>query len=213
MATSKKATPKNGTVTTIKNGANIDLANLALASKLQGTLNLEGEFEVYLEIDGQNEQGLLSVNGIRATLQEVEKVGSAPSLKSDYAQQFPIVRELRKIKGAESKTLKELFNIAVQGRKTFGTDTMNEKVAGSKSLASLSKAIKEEKEKKATATATRGAGKETSDEKKAKKLDPAKVAESLAKFLEDGGKLPADILERLIDAVNIAIEGSEDIAA
>lgn len=203
---------KNGKVTTTKNGVNVDSANLALASKLQGTLNLEGEFEVYLEIDALNEKGMLSVAGIRATLQEVEKVGSAPSLKSDYAQQFPLVRELRKIKGAEKKTLKELFNLAVQGRKTFGTDTMTEKVAGSKSLTTLSKDIKEEKEKKAQEK-TRGAGKETADEKKAGKLDPKKVAVSLAKFLEDGGKLPADILERLIDAVNIAIEGSEEIAA
>jgi hypothetical protein len=73
-------------VTTTKNGVNIDSANLALASKLQATLNLEGEFKVYLEIDSLNEKGLLSVAGIRATLQEVEKVGSAPSLKSDYAR-------------------------------------------------------------------------------------------------------------------------------
>lgn len=200
-------------VTTTKNGVNIDIANLALASKLQATLNLEGEFAVYLEIDSLNEKGLLSVAGIRATLQEVEKVGSAPSLKSDYAQQFPIVREMRKMKGADTKTLKELFNLAVQGRKTFGTDTMTEKVAEAKTIAGLSKAVKVAKEEKAE-TAKRGAGKETADEKKAgAKLNPAKVAESLAQYLEAGGKLPANILERLIDAVNIAIEGSEEIAA
>lgn len=203
---------KNGKVTTTKDGVNIDSANLTLAEKLQGTLNLEGEFAVYLEIDALNEKGLLSVAGIRATLQEVEKVGSAPSLKSDYAQQFPIVRELRKKKGAEKKTLKELFNLAVQGRKTFGTDAMTEKVAESKSLSSLATAVKVEKEKKAEAK-TRGAGKETADEKKAGKLNPAKVAQSLIKYLEEGGKLPADILESLIDAVNLAIEASEDIAA
>jgi len=202
-------TSKNGKVTTTKNGVNIDNANLALASKLQATLNLEGEFKVYLEIDALNEKGLLSVNGIRATLQEVEKVGSAPSLKSDYAQQFPIVREMRKMKGAENKTLKELFNLAVQGRKTFGTDTMTSKVAEAKTIAGLSKAVKVAKDEKAE-TAKRGAGKETADEKKAGKAKqtPATLAIGLAEYLEKGGSLPEDILERLIDAVNLAIEGA-----
>lgn len=202
---------KNGAITTTKNGVNIDLANLALASKLQGTLNLAGEFEVYLEIDSLNEKGFLSVAGIRATLQEVEKVGSAPSLKSDYAQQFPMVRELRKAKGAEGKTLKELFNLAVQGRKTFGTDTFAEKVAEGKTIATLAKAIKVEKEKKAE-TATRGVAKETADEKKASKVTPETLAVKLAEYLEKGGKLPDSILERLIDAVNIAME-EEEVAA
>jgi hypothetical protein len=204
-------TSKNGKVTTTKNGVNIDNANLALASKLQATLNLEGEFKVYLEIDALNEKGLLSVNGIRATLQEVEKVGSAPSLKSDYAQQFPIVREMRKMKGAENKTLKELFNLAVQGRKTFGTDTMTSKVAEAKTIAGLSKAVKVAKDEKAE-TAKRGAGKETADEKKAGKAKqtPATLAIGLAEYLEKGGSLPEDILERLIDAVNLAIEGAEE---
>ena len=197
-------------VTTTKNGVNIDLANLALASKLQATLNLEGEFAVYLEIDALNEKGLLSVAGIRATLQEVEKVGSAPSLKSDYAQQFPLVRELRKIKGSEKKTLKELFNIAVQGRKAFTTEGMSDKVAQAKSLSTITNAIKVEKDKKAQEAKTRGAGKETADEKKAGKAKqtPATLAVALAEYLEKGGSLPEDILERLIDAVNIAIEGA-----
>ncbi len=181
-----KNTSKNGAVTTTKNGVNIDLANLALASKLQSTLNLAGEFEVYLEIDALNEKGLLSVAGIRATLQEVEKVGSAPSLKSDYAQQFPMVREMRKLKGAEGKTLKELFNIAVQGRKAFGTDGMADVVAESKTLAAVSKSVKVEKEKKAAEAeaATRGAGKQTADEKKAgKSAKGEQSAEDVAKAL------------------------------
>ena len=175
---------KNGKVTTTKNGVNIDLANLALASKLQGTLNLAGEFEVYLELDRLNAEGLLSVRGIRATLEEVEKVGSAPSMRSDYAQQFPLVREMRKLKGAEGKTLKELFNLAVQGRKAFGTEGMADTVAGSKTLAGLSKAVKVEKDKKAEESETRGAGKETADEKKAgKSAKGEQSAEDVAKAL------------------------------
>lgn len=203
---------KNSKVTTTKNGVDIDLANLEIASRLVGTFNLDKEFEIYLEIDSLNEKGFLSVAGIRATLLEVEKVGSAPSLKSDYAQQFPLVRQIRAMKGAEGKTLKALFNIAVQGRKAMGTADMAQKVADSKTLASLEKAVKVAKDAKAT----RGAGKETESEKKAgkeSKLNPAKVAESLVTYLENGGKLPAEILERLIDAVNIAIEGAEEIAA
>lgn len=205
-----KATSKNGAITTTKNGVNIDLANIDLAKKLQGTLNLEGEFAIYLEIDSLNEKGFLSVAGIRATLQEVEKVGSAPSLKSDYAQQFPIVREIRKMKGAEKKTLKELFNLAVQGRKALGTPAMAGKVAEVKTLSALSTAVTKAKEEKETAT--RGAGKETADEKKAGKVTPETLAVKLAEYLEKGGKLPDSILERLIDAVNIAME-EEEVAA
>jgi hypothetical protein len=210
-----KNASKNGKVTTTKEGVNVDAANLELAKKLQGTLNIAGEFAVYLEIDSLNEKCFLSVAGIRATLEEVEKVGSAPSLRSDYAQQFPLVRQMRKFKGADTKTLKELFNLAVQGRKTFGTDEFAKKVSAPKAtLAGLSKAIKTEKDKKKAEEVTRGAGKQTESEKKAGKLSPAKVAESLADYLEKGGKLPEDILERLIDAINLALEeGEEEEAA
>lgn len=210
------AKSKNGEVTTIKNGVNVDLANIELAKKLQGTLNLEGEFKVYLEIDALNEKGMLSVAGIRATLEEVEKVGSAPSLKSDYAQQFPIVREMRRtLKGAETMTLKALFNLAVQGRKAFNTEGMADQVASAKTISALAKVVNAEKEKKAAEKKSRGAGTQTADEKKAGKvvLSPTAAAEGLAKYLENGGKLSAELLERLIDAINIALEESEEIAA
>ena len=88
-AKNAKNASKNGKVTTTKEGVNVDAANLELAKKLQGTLNIAGEFAVYLEIDSLNEKCFLSVAGIRATLEEVEKVGSAPSLRSDYAHGMP----------------------------------------------------------------------------------------------------------------------------
>lgn len=200
------AKSKNGAVTTTKNGVNVDAVNMKVVEHLTACLNLEGEFKVYLEIDKLNAEGMLSINGIKATLKEVEKVGSAPSLKSDYAQQFPIVRELRKMKGAENKTLKELFNIAVQGRKSFGTGEVMGKVANAvtakKSIETFKKSIPSQGER----AKKRGAGKQTADEKKGQKNEvqkatPEQLVGAVIKALDKGHEFAPELLDELQDAL------------
>lgn len=200
MATSKKATSK---ATSKK--IDLDIANEVnneIVESLLSCFSLEAEYEVYLEIDALNASGALSVRGIQKTIEKVEEIGNAPTLKSSYAQNFPIVRKLRSELGGANESLKTLFNLAQNGRVAFGgVENLSQKISEAKDIANLKSAVEKAKEKK-----SRGAGKQSADEKKAaekeKKVSAKDMAIALTLALEGGEPVAMITLQNLQKAIS-----------
>lgn len=175
---------KNGKVTTIKNGVDIDAPNARLVDELKGTFSLEAEKEWYLQAVKEVEAGNLSVNGLRATIEEVEKEGSAPTIKASHAQDFALSVKVRGLKGGEDASLKKVFSACVQARKSFGgVKGAIEKIEASADFDSFVASIPSQGERK------RGAGKENADEKKEKGATPDELVKALGASLKAGGKI------------------------
>lgn len=138
MAKSKN---KNGKVQTVKNGKDIDAVNLELADMLSSTLDLEGEMQFFLESVRMLNAGEISARGLQATILESEKIGSAPTIKPSHYREFITASKIRALKGGENFTLRELFNIAIQGRKSFKGTKFAEKISSAESAESLKSAI------------------------------------------------------------------------
>lgn len=206
--TSKKNTSKK--VTTFKNGVDIDAVNTRLADELKGTFSLEAEVEWYLQAMKEVEAGNLSVNGLRATIEEVEKVGSAPTIKASHAQDFKLSARVRGLKGADEAPLKAIFNSCVQARKSFGgVSGAIEQIEKSKDFASFVKSIPSQGER------TRGAGKENGAEKDKAKSPDELVAE-LGKALKGGKITNLKALEALTvllarEATRLRAEGAKGL--
>lgn len=190
-----KTTSKKNKVTTFKNGVDIDAVNTRLADELKGTFSLEAEIEWYLQAMKEVEAGNLSVNGLRATIEEVEKVGSAPTIKASHAQDFKLSAKVRGLKGATEAPLKAIFNSCVQARKSFGgVSGAIEKIENAKDFASFVKSIPSQGER------TRGAGKENGAEK-----DKAKSADELVTELGKALKSSKITNLKALEALTIAL--------
>lgn len=165
MTTATKATTK--AVKTIAKASNdVDGSLASVFSSIVGG-SLEAEFNAFWDLHEKMAKGALSVTGAKATVKVAEEIGSLPSFRSSWCQHVLVVGILFGLEGGKDRSLKSLFNIAVQGVKVHGTEELKKVIGRSKSVADVEATI--------PAQGSRGAGAEQGG-KKGKKVGDLSTA-------------------------------------
>jgi hypothetical protein len=119
-----------------------DMADVQLAQELKGSLDMVAERGFWVKARAKVEAGKLSVRGLKATIQLVEETGSAPTIRSTWAQYFGSAFIVEDLAGGKEETLKEIFSVTIQGcRKSKGKGAFEELAKGSKSFAELARKV------------------------------------------------------------------------
>jgi hypothetical protein len=112
-------------MTSTKNGkvsSNLDTMNKALAESLAASLNLKGEILWYEKATVLMTSGKISVKGMKATIEEAEKVGSAPTIRASHAQYFADSVAVRHLDGGHEQPLKNILNATIQAKRAYKKD-------------------------------------------------------------------------------------------
>lgn len=120
--------------------SNLDVVNLDLKASFEAVVNLEAEISVYEKAVSMLNSGLISVRGLKATIEASMEKGALPTIKPSTAQYFAISSKVRGLEGAKSKALKEVLNTAIQAKRAFGKEAV-EKIESAKTYAELVKSI------------------------------------------------------------------------
>jgi hypothetical protein len=170
--------------------------------------SLEGELKVWLEGVSLMARGVVTVRGMKATLEDTfEKVGVLPTLTTSSVQYWGKAHALYTLEGGKAKSLKELLRLAREvssaNNGKDGAPTFAKAIEG-KTLDAVRKA-----------TPTQGAQKKKAHHKGEKvstvKVSAEELAQTLIKALAKGAKISDATLESLADALNALMV--EDIAA
>lgn len=207
-----KATTKNGKVTTTKNGKNLDAVNKSLANELSSTFSLDAELVWFEKALEELKAGAITGAGLKATIEESEKVGFAPTIRASHVQDFILAGQLREKSGGKSLTLKALFNACVQARKSFGGKSgAIEKIEKAKNAGELVASIPSQ----GARAKARGAGKTGAEKSQTIKGDVNTLIKSLTLALKEnrGGKVNLQALEELADIMNSVMYEIEEVAA
>ena len=108
------ASSKNGKVT-----SNLDAVNKGLADALAGSLNLKGELAWYERATVLLTSGKISVRGMKATIEQAEQVGSAPTIRASHAQYLADSVAVRHLDGGHEQPLKNIINATIQAKRAF----------------------------------------------------------------------------------------------
>ena len=146
---------KNSKVT-----SNLDTMNKALAESLSASLNLKGEILWYEKATVLMTSGKISVKGMKATIEEAEKVGSAPTIRASHAQYFADSVAVRHLEGGHEQPLKNILNATIQAKRAYKKD-FSAKVESAQSFAEFASAIPSQGEQKREAHHNEKAQKET----------------------------------------------------
>ena len=130
---SKQETPKSD------NPA--DGVNTELVSKFQSALNFQAELSAYERAIVLLRGGVVSAKGIKLSLEVASADGSLPTLKPSHAQYFLLSSAVRELEGAKSKSLKDVLNVTIQGKKNFGAQGFPALIASSSSFDDLASKI------------------------------------------------------------------------
>ncbi len=136
------ATSKNSKVT-----SNLDTLNKPLAEALSASLNLKGELAWYEKATVLMTSGKISVKGMKATIEEAEKVGSAPTIRSSHAQYFADSVAVRHLEGGHEQPLKAILNATIQAKRAYKKD-FQAKLAEATSFDEFASAIPSQAEQK-----------------------------------------------------------------
>lgn len=141
-----KATPSK---TSSKVTSTNDNANAVLVGELVAVLNLEAEATWFDKATTMLAEGRISVRGLKATIEEAEKVGNAPTIKASHAQYLGSARSVRALKGGEGQSLKTVLNTTIQAKRAFGKDFAS-KVEASATFADFASIVPSQAKQKAT---------------------------------------------------------------
>jgi len=108
---------KNGKVASSLDVINTDLLEV-FASVVNGSL--VAELVAYEKGVTMLRGGLISVRGLSLTIEVAIECGSLPTIKPSTAQDFLLSAQVRDLEGGKDKSLKDLLNATIQGRKSFG---------------------------------------------------------------------------------------------
>jgi hypothetical protein len=108
---------KNGKVS-----SSLDVINADLLAVFAGVVNgsLVAELAAYEKGVSMLRGGQISVRGLKMTIEEAIESGSLPTIKPSTAQDFLLSAQVRDLEGGKNKSLKDLLNATIQGRKSFG---------------------------------------------------------------------------------------------
>ena len=203
MTTSKKV------VKTIVTGDDI---NPSLYGSFAGVVggSLEGEMKVWLEGCDLMARNIVSVRGMKATLEKTfVEVGVLPTLTTSSVAYWGKAHALYSLEGGKKYTLKDLLRLA---RETASANN------GKKGAATFDKAIEGKTiDQVRKATPTQGAQKKKAHHKKGKGAKDVKItdteslAKALVKAIEKGGKISDATLDALAEAINALM--MEEVAA
>lgn len=136
------ATTKNSKVT-----SNLDALNKPLAEALSASLNLKGELAWYDRATVLLTSGKISVRGMKATIEEAEKVGSAPTIRASHAQYLADSVAVRHLEGGHAQPLKAILNATIQAKRAYKKQ-FSAKVESAQSFAEFASAIPSQAEQK-----------------------------------------------------------------
>lgn len=108
--------------TNTKVESNLDSVNEKLRAQFEGVLNLEAEISVFDSAVSMLNAGSISVRGLKATIEAASEKGALPTIKPSTAQYFMNASKVRALKGGNSKALKDVLNVTIQGKRAFGKD-------------------------------------------------------------------------------------------
>lgn len=120
--------------------SNLDVVNVDLKASFEAVVNLEAEVAVYEKAVGMLNSGLISVRGLKATIEASMEKGALPTIKPSTAQYFALSSKVREKEGGKSKALKEVINTAIQAKRAWKKDAV-EKIESAKTYAELVKSI------------------------------------------------------------------------
>lgn len=191
-----------------------DDINPMLSSSFAGVVggSLEGELKVWLVGVDLMARNIVSVRGMKATLEDTfERVGVLPTLTTSSVQYWGKAHALYLLEGGSSKTLKELLRLAREASSHFN---------GKDKKQTFAKAIEGKTiEAVRKATPTQGAQKRKAHHKGEKVSVPSGGINELIKALDKalkgkrGGAINLEALEALAETINeVMFEGSVAIA-
>lgn len=205
MATTSKTSNKKVIVTG-------DDINPTLFGSFAGVVgsSLEYEFKVWLEACDLMARNIVSVRGMKATLEKTfAEVGALPTLTTSSVAYWGKAKALYSLKGGQQYALKDLFRLAREaasannGKK--GALTFDKAIEG-KTIAQVRGATPSQTAQKKKAHHKKGKG--ATD---IKITDTESLAKTLIKAIEKGGKLSDSTLDALTEALNTLI--MEEVAA
>lgn len=117
-----------------------DAINDSLVSDFASILNLQGELNWYEKAVSMLNSGVISVRGLKATIEKAEEVGTAPTLRGSQVQYFVDSAEVRKLEGAKSQSLKVILNATIQAKRAYKKD-FSAKLSEAQTFAQFVRAI------------------------------------------------------------------------
>ena len=126
---------KNGKVISSK-----DAVNDSLVSDFTSILNLQGELNWYEKAVSMLNAGVISVRGLKATIEQAERTGTAPTLRASQVQYFADSAEVRKLEGGKNAPLKAILNTTIQAKRAYKKD-FSAKLSEAKTFAQFVSAI------------------------------------------------------------------------
>ena len=84
--------------------------------------------------------GVISVRGLKATIEKAEEVGTAPTIRTSQVQYFVDSADVRKLEGAKSQSLKAILNATIQAKRAYKKD-FSAKLAEASTFAQFVRAI------------------------------------------------------------------------
>lgn len=118
-----------------------DSVNSELVSKFQSALNFDAELSAYERAIVLLRGGVVSAKGIKLSLEVASAEGNLPTLKPSHAQYFLLSSAVRELEGAKEKSLKDVLNVTIQGKKNFGAQGFPALIASSASFDELASKI------------------------------------------------------------------------
>ena len=117
-----------------------DAVNDSLVSDFTSILNLQGELNWYEKAVSMLNAGVISVRGLKATIEQAERTGTAPTLRASQVQYFADSAEVRKLEGGKNAPLKAILNTTIQAKRAYKKD-FAAKLAEAKTFAQFVNAI------------------------------------------------------------------------
>ncbi len=122
---------KNGKVV-----SSLDGVNPALQTRFESVMNLEAEVLAYEESLKMLKAGIISIRGIKATIEASMEKGNLPTIKPSSVQYFIVSEQVRALAGGKEKPLKTVLAVATQAKRAFKKDA-EKVISESKSFADL----------------------------------------------------------------------------
>jgi hypothetical protein len=192
--------------------ADINAVNEAYASQFIDFIKkgLSTEIKIWEDMVQQHLAGVISVRGMKATIEAVnETAGALPSIAPTGAQYFADTVKVRALAGGAEVSLKASINVTTQGVRKFGKAEFASKISEAKDFATLAKIVDKQPAKpKAESTST----------DKALFTDLDGALEVVAKFINEADEdllliKKVDDAERLIGTLQFFIRNAKAVQA
>ena len=120
--------------------SSLDVVNEDLRKDFENIVNLDAELKVFERAVSMLNAGSISVRGLKVTILVAQEKGTLPTIKPSTAQYFTTASKVRSLKGGENKTLKDVLNVTIQGKRAFKKE-FAEKLENAETFAQFANSI------------------------------------------------------------------------